>query len=56
MFPCGQTPPTASNLNYVEGGTIPNAVVTKVGAQGRICVFTSAATHLLVDVNGYVPT
>jgi subtilisin family serine protease len=52
-FPCGSQPPLASNVNYTQGMTIPNAVFVKVGAGGSVCLFTSAPTHLVVDVNGW---
>ncbi len=52
VFPCGQSRPTASNLNFTAGQSIPNAVVAKLGEKGTICLFTSATTHLIVDVNG----
>ena len=53
VFPCGETRPTASNLNFVAGDVVPNAVVTKIGANGSVCLYNSAPTHLIVDVNGY---
>ena len=56
VFPCGQAPPNASNLNFVRDQTVPNAVLARVGVDGKVCVFTDIAVHLLVDVNGYVPT
>jgi hypothetical protein len=52
VFPCGAARPLASNLNFVAGQTVPNAVLSKVGADGAVCLFASAATHLVVDVNG----
>jgi hypothetical protein len=55
VFPCGTALPTASNVNYLAGSVIPNAVIAKVGAGGSVCLFTYAATHLIVDVNGYFP-
>jgi subtilisin family serine protease len=55
VFPCGTAVPTASNLNYAAGQTIPNAVVAKVGDGGRVCIYTSSAAHLVVDVNGNAP-
>jgi hypothetical protein len=54
LFPCGNTPPTASIVNYQAGDVVPNAAVAKIGLAGEICVYTHAATHLVVDVNGYV--
>ena len=56
VYPCGQPLPTASNVNFAAGATVPNAVVAKTGAGGTVCVFVSAATNLIVDVNGYFPT
>ncbi|HWM20412.1 MAG TPA: hypothetical protein VNO51_12040, partial [Ilumatobacteraceae bacterium] len=56
VFPCGEPLPTASNLNFVTGDTVPNAVIVKVGAGGRVCLFAAeSATHLIADVNGYFP-
>jgi hypothetical protein len=52
VFPCDQSRPVASNLNFPAGRTIPNAVVTKLSAGGVVCLYTSATTHLLVDVAG----
>jgi hypothetical protein len=55
VFPCGSPRPTASNLNFIAGTTVANLVVSKLGASGKVCIFTSQATQLVVDVNGYVP-
>ena len=55
VYPCGQPLPNASNLNFAAGQTVPNAVVAKVGAGGKVCVFAEVPLHLLVDVNGFVP-
>jgi hypothetical protein len=55
VFPCGEAVPNASNLNFAAGQTVPNAVVAKVGAGGKVCVFAEVPIDLLVDVNGYVP-
>ena len=56
VYPCGSPRPTASNLNYVAGSTVANAVIVKVGVGGQVCLFTQSATHLVVDVAGYFPT
>lgn len=55
VFPCGEARPNASNLNYTAGDVIPNAVLARVGASGTVCLYSSAATDLLVDVSGYFP-
>lgn len=48
-------PPFTSNLNLANNDIRPNAVITKIGADNQICVFTRNASHLLVDINGYFP-
>ena len=55
VFPCGVTPPKAANVNYGGGDVIGNAVVSKIGTGGKVCIFSSADTDLVVDVNGFVP-
>ena len=55
VFPCGGPQPMASNLNFVAGTAIANAVVAKIGVGGKVCIFVSNATQLVVDVNGYFP-
>jgi hypothetical protein len=53
VFPCGQTTPKASNVNYVKGQDIPNFVVAKPGVGGKVCVYSSAPVDVIVDVSGY---
>ncbi len=53
VYPCGQAPPLASNLNYVAGETVANLVVTKVGVGGRMCLISSQPTHLVADAYGW---
>ena len=56
VWPCGQPQPNASSLNFVTDSTVPNAVVSQVGAGGKVCLFVAeSATHLLADVNGFFP-
>jgi len=55
VWPCGTTKPNASNINFGAGKTVPNNVITKLGVDGKVCIFTSATTHLLADVSGYYP-
>jgi hypothetical protein len=52
-YPCGGEVPTASNVNYSAGQTIPNAVTVRLDAKGQACLFNSASTHLVVDVTGW---
>lgn len=53
-WPTGETMPTASNLNYTTGQVVPNLVVVKVGAGGKVSLFNAAGTvHVLADVVGW---
>jgi hypothetical protein len=49
--PCGDTS-EVSSVNYVRGLDITNLVTVPLADDGRICVFSSAATHVVVDVFG----
>lgn len=51
-YPCGTSRPMASNVNYVAGQTIANSAVVKVGDNGKVCVYTYAAAHVIVDLTG----
>lgn len=52
VWPCGTPRPLASNLNFAKGQTVPNSVISGVGSNGSICLYTTAITHLVVDVGG----
>ncbi|NMM23587.1 MAG: hypothetical protein HHJ11_08835, partial [Phycicoccus sp.] len=56
VYPTGTTRPTASSLNYVKAQTIANQVIAKVGAGGKVSLYTSAGAQLIADVAGYYPT
>lgn len=56
VFPCDVgDPPLASNVNYAPGEVVPNLVFAKLAPDGSVCLYTHAATHLVVDVTGYTP-
>ncbi|HUQ62427.1 MAG TPA: VCBS repeat-containing protein [Acidimicrobiales bacterium] len=56
-WPAGEARPLASNLNYVAGQTVPNLVVVKVGAGGKVNLFNSSgSTHVIADVAGWFGT
>jgi hypothetical protein len=54
VYPCDRTRPVASNVNFTTGQTVANSVIAKVATNGTICLFSSADTHMVVDVNGFV--
>ena len=54
VWPTGQARPTASNINFVAGQTVPNLVTVKVGAGGQVSLYNAAgSTDLIADVAGY---
>jgi len=52
-YPQGMTAPTASNLNYAPGETIPNRVIVPVSAAGKISLVVNQTSDVLVDVSGW---
>jgi hypothetical protein len=55
VYPDGQTQPGTSTLNYPSGQSRANNALVQPGSGGRICVYTLAATHHIIDVVGYWP-
>jgi len=55
VYPTGVTPPTASNLNWLAGQTVPNLVEVGVGSGGSVDLFNAAGSaDVIFDVAGYV--
>ena len=53
VYPGGAPRPFTSNLNYLTGQTIPNAVIVGLGPTGTVDIFTQRTSHVVVDVVGY---
>lgn len=56
-YDCDDDQPTASNVNSLEitGGT-SNLTLVGISDAGTICLYTLAASHLVADIGGYVPS
>ncbi len=55
VFPTGILPPTASNLNWSGGQTVPNLVEVPLGAGGLVSFYNAyGSADLIVDLQGYV--
>jgi hypothetical protein len=52
VYACGQRE-LVSSLNFVAGQTVANTVIAPLSANGSVCVFSSAATDVLADINGW---
>ena len=52
-YPTGQTMPLASTLNDLTGTIVANAAIVPAGTGGSVSVYSSGATDLVIDINGY---
>ncbi|MBL8221284.1 MAG: hypothetical protein JNL62_18770 [Bryobacterales bacterium] len=53
VFPAGQPQPNVSTLNAFQGQITANAAIVPTGIGGKVGIFTTDSTHVIVDVNGY---
>ena len=51
VFPCQETLPVVSNINYVPGQVVANLVQTGVSG-GKVCVHSRARSHIVIDLQG----
>ncbi|MBA3322014.1 MAG: hypothetical protein H0T45_11300 [Pyrinomonadaceae bacterium] len=54
IYPTGGALPNASVINWDKpSATVANEIIVPVSAVGSISVFSSAGTHVILDVSGY---
>ncbi len=53
VWPCGAPKPVASNVNFTQGSVVANGVVTSLGADGAVCLYSDQQSDVLVDVLGW---
>ncbi len=55
VWPAGFAMPTASNLNWVAGKTVPNLVEVALGSGGEVSIYNLAGdVDVVVDMQGWV--
>ena len=55
VYPSDASQPIASDLNWAPGQTVPNLVVVKLSADGKIAIYNGfGSTDVIVDVLGYI--
>ena len=54
VYACEDGRPGSANVNYQKKNIVSNAVLSNLGGDGQVCIFTSKAANVVVDVNGYV--
>jgi hypothetical protein len=52
VWPCGQPRPLASNLNFVSGQTIANAVLATPGSSNNTCLQSNVDVDVVIDLQG----
>ena len=54
VYPTGAARPTASNVNFVAGQTVPNRVAVMLGTAGQVDIYNPVGTvNVIADVNGW---
>ncbi len=54
VFPCSDTVPTTSTVNFAAGRDIANSTIATLGVDGEVCVYSSAATDVIVDITAWL--
>ena len=55
VYPTGLTRPTASNLNWAPGQTVPNLVEIALGRDGKVDIYAfNSSADVIFDVQGWV--
>ena len=52
VWQCG-TQPGTSNVNYQIYAAIANGAQLPLSSSGKLCVYVSSTTHVIIDVNGW---
>lgn len=52
-YPCSAGRPDTSNANYAPGDVVANLVTVPLDGDGLVCVYTVAASDVLMDVMGW---
>ena len=57
VHPAGGERPLASNLNFVQGQTVPNLVIARVGTDGKVSIYNDrGSVDVVADVQGWFLT
>jgi len=53
VWPCADTKPLASSVNYTAGEDIPNTVIAIPDQYGKLCLDSSTPVNLITDLSGW---
>ena len=52
VYPCGERR-EVSSVNFADGATVANAVITPLSPTGTVCFYSLVPADIIVDVNGW---
>jgi subtilisin family serine protease len=53
VWPCDASRPLSSNLNFTAGSVVANGVIAPVSSDGRVCLYSSTNSDIVVDIAGW---
>lgn len=53
-YPCDSGVPATSNINYSADSVVANTVISKLSANGKLCLYAFSEVDVVVDVAGYL--
>ena len=53
VYPCDRPRPTVPNLTFAAGQTTSNVAVARTSAAGTVCLYTTVASHFVIDTGGW---
>ncbi len=53
VWPAGESQPTSSTMNSLDGRIKATAAIVPAGSSGAVSVFASNTTNVVLDINGY---
>jgi hypothetical protein len=53
LWPTGEGQPGVSTLNSLDGRIKANAAITSAGTQGKVSVYVTNTTDVIIDIDGY---
>ncbi len=53
VYPCQEQRPLASNVNFAAATTVAASVTATLSPRGTVCVYSTAKTHLVIDLVGH---
>ncbi len=54
VHPCGDDRAATSTVNYAPGQTVANTAIATLDAGGRLCVYSTSASDVIVDLTGWL--